>query len=87
MSARDRALRALLKTYKLTLSPMFMALGAYCRHTPTCSEYCVEAVCRHGWLRGLMLGTGRLLRCRPGGTHGYDPVPECTGAKGAASHA
>lgn len=89
MSARDRALRALLKIYKLTLSPAFMACGVRCRHTPTCSEYAVEAVCRHGWARGVLLSAGRVLRCRPGGTWGHDPVPPavCAHEEGAASHA
>jgi hypothetical protein len=89
MSARDRVLRALLRIYKLTLSPALMAVGVRCRHTPSCSEYCVEAVCRHGWGRGLILGAGRVLRCRPGGTWGDDPVPPVKREHegGAASHA
>jgi len=36
----------------------------------------LEALERHGPVRGLLLGVGRILRCRPGGTHGYDPVPK-----------
>jgi uncharacterized protein len=47
-----------------------------CRFTPTCSHYAVEAVTRHGALRGLNLTARRLGRCRPGGPSGYDPVPE-----------
>lgn len=47
-----------------------------CRFTPTCSHYAVEAVTRHGARRGLRLTAGRLLRCRPGGPSGYDPVTE-----------
>jgi putative membrane protein insertion efficiency factor len=47
-----------------------------CRFTPTCSQYAVEAVERHGTGRGLLLAARRLLRCRPGGPNGYDPVPE-----------
>jgi len=47
-----------------------------CRFTPTCSQYAVEAVERHGAGRGLMLTARRLGRCRPGGPSGYDPVPE-----------
>lgn len=46
-----------------------------CRFSPSCSEYAVEAVQRHGALRGLRLAVGRLLRCRPFGTRGADPVP------------
>lgn len=82
MSFRNRAVAALLKIYKLTLSPAFMALGVRCRHEPTCSEYAAEAVRRHGFVRGGWLGLRRVARCRPGGTHGWDPVP---GGKGDAA--
>ena len=47
-----------------------------CRFTPTCSQYAVEAVERHGAGRGLRLAARRLGRCRPGGPSGYDPIPE-----------
>jgi putative membrane protein insertion efficiency factor len=47
-----------------------------CRFTPSCSEYAVEAVERHGALRGSLLAARRLLRCRPGGARGADPVPQ-----------
>ena len=82
MSFRNRAVAALLKIYKLTLSPAFMALGVRCRHEPTCSEYAAEAVRRHGFVRGGWLGLRRVARCRPDGTHGWDPVP---GGKGDAA--
>lgn len=62
---------ALIRLYQLTLSPYFR--GA-CRHHPSCSEYAHEAVARHG-MRGLWMAMKRLLRCRPFGSHGYDPVP------------
>ena len=62
---------ALIRLYQFTLSP-FMR-GA-CRHHPSCSAYALEAVERHG-SRGVWLAARRLLRCRPFGTHGYDPVP------------
>ena len=68
--------RALLIGYKATLSAALFAVGVRCRHEPTCSEYAAEAWSRHGFLNGMRLGTGRLLRCRPGGTSGYDPVPD-----------
>lgn len=58
--------------YQWFLSPL---LGQSCRHVPTCSSYTLEALRRHGPLHGLAMGTNRILRCRPGGTHGYDPVP------------
>lgn len=47
-----------------------------CRHTPTCSSYMMEAIEKHGCLKGIWLGTLRILRCNPWGTCGYDPVPE-----------
>jgi putative membrane protein insertion efficiency factor len=46
-----------------------------CRFAPSCSEYAVQAVERHGGLRGSLLAGRRLLRCRPGGARGADPVP------------
>lgn len=47
-----------------------------CRYTPTCSAYAIEAVKKHGILKGLYLGTKRILSCNPWGGSGYDPVPE-----------
>lgn len=46
-----------------------------CRFTPSCSAYFIEAVERHGALRGCALGMWRILRCNPWGGCGYDPVP------------
>lgn len=46
-----------------------------CRFTPSCSEYAAQALSIHGTRRGLSLVARRLLRCRPGGPFGYDPVP------------
>lgn len=46
-----------------------------CRMEPSCSTYAEEALLRHGTRRGLLLTARRLLRCRPGGPRGYDPVP------------
>jgi uncharacterized protein len=56
----------------------FLRIGRVspCRFTPTCSNYAIEAVSRHGARRGLGLAVRRLGRCRPGGPSGYDPVPE-----------
>jgi len=65
-----------LKLYKLTLSPVFYALGARCRHAPSCSDYAAEAFRRHGAGKGLILTISRLARCHPFGSHGWDPVPE-----------
>lgn len=58
--------------YRYAISPY---LKPACRHIPSCSQYMLDALKIHGPFRGLVMGTGRILRCRPGGTHGYDPVP------------
>ncbi len=67
---------ALLRAYKATFSVVFYAFGVRCRHLPTCSEFGAEAASRHGWWAGGWMTLGRLSRCRPGGSSGYDPVPE-----------
>ncbi len=46
-----------------------------CRYTPTCSQYAIEALRKHGPFKGLWLAVRRILRCHPWGGHGYDPVP------------
>ncbi|MBK7479993.1 MAG: membrane protein insertion efficiency factor YidD [Bacteroidales bacterium] len=58
--------------YRRAISPL---LRPSCRHVPSCSQYALDALRIHGPLTGLLMATGRILRCRPGGTHGYDPVP------------
>ncbi|MEQ8406013.1 MAG: membrane protein insertion efficiency factor YidD [Oceanicaulis sp.] len=65
---------ALLTVYKFAISPVFYALGVRCRHEPTCSAYAADCVRGQGLWRGSWLALGRVLRCRPGGTHGYDPA-------------
>ncbi len=47
----------------------------YCRHTPTCSSYAIEALERYGAIKGSKLAFKRIINCRPHGTFGYDPVP------------
>lgn len=63
---------ALLHAYRLALSPF---LGRNCRFHPSCSAYAIEAVERHGALKGGWLGLRRILRCHPWNPGGYDPVP------------
>ena len=63
----------MIKFYRLAISPL---LPATCRFIPTCSEYGLVAVQRFGFLKGLYLTCKRILRCRPGGGRGYDPVPD-----------
>ena len=46
-----------------------------CRFTPTCSQYAIEAIRKHGPFKGLALAVWRILRCNPWGGSGYDPVP------------
>jgi putative membrane protein insertion efficiency factor len=60
------------RVYKLTLSPL---IGQQCRFLPSCSDYMAAALIDHGLVKGLALGIGRICRCRPGGGHGFDPVP------------
>lgn len=63
----------LIKFYQKVLSPLFPGV---CRYRPTCSQYMIEAIKVHGIVKGLYLGTKRILRCHPWGGSGYDPVPE-----------
>jgi len=60
------------KLYQWFLSPF---LGASCRYTPTCSAYTIEALKKHGPIKGLWLSIKRILSCNPWGGHGHDPVP------------
>lgn len=63
---------ALLRFYRLAISPF---LGRNCRFHPSCSAYAIEAVERHGAVKGSWLGLRRVLRCHPWNPGGYDPVP------------
>lgn len=67
------AAHVLIRTYQLTLSSL---VGRNCRHLPSCSEFTDEAIQKHGFWPGGWMGLARICRCRPGGTAGYDPVPE-----------
>jgi putative membrane protein insertion efficiency factor len=61
-----------IKIYQWIISP---ALPKTCRYHPTCSEYALEALKIHGPIKGLIMGTKRILSCHPWGGHGHDPVP------------
>ncbi len=61
-----------IKIYQYAISPM---LGASCRYTPTCSAYSIEALKKHGPIKGSYLAIKRILSCNPWGGHGHDPVP------------
>ncbi|WP_374495992.1 membrane protein insertion efficiency factor YidD [Zoogloea sp.] len=63
---------ALVRGYRYAISPM---LGRNCRFVPSCSEYALEALERHGALRGSWLAARRVCRCHPFSGGGYDPVP------------
>ncbi|MCB1959260.1 MAG: membrane protein insertion efficiency factor YidD [Rhodocyclaceae bacterium] len=67
-----RLLLALLKAYRYAISPM---LGNNCRFVPSCSQYAVDALERHGTLRGGWLSLRRVTRCHPWCDGGHDPVP------------
>nr|WP_156453128.1 membrane protein insertion efficiency factor YidD [Pseudovibrio stylochi] len=59
--------------YRYSLS-LFM--GRTCRYAPTCSEYTATALKRYGLWKGGWVGLARILRCRPNGASGFDPVPQ-----------
>ena len=57
--------------YRVTLGPF---LGGHCRFTPTCSQYAIDAIRKHGPLRGSWRAAKRICRCQPWGGSGYDPA-------------
>ncbi len=61
-----------IRFYQRFISPL---TPPSCRFTPTCSQYAIEALRKHGPAKGLWLAARRLLRCHPWGGSGYDPVP------------
>ncbi len=61
-----------IRFYQRFISPLFPPV---CRYTPTCSAYAIEALQKHGVVKGLWLALRRISRCHPWGGSGYDPVP------------
>lgn len=77
-----KLLLLLLRGYQLGISPF---LGQNCRFYPTCSNYALEAVRKHGALQGGFLAARRLCKCHPWHPGGVDPVPEKP-PKASAAH-
>lgn len=67
-----QVLIAPIRFYQRYISPL---TPPACRFTPTCSQYAIEALRKHGPIKGLALAIWRILRCNPWGGSGYDPVP------------
>ncbi|MEO6149539.1 MAG: membrane protein insertion efficiency factor YidD [Mucilaginibacter sp.] len=63
----------LIKLYQYLISPI---TGASCRYTPTCSNYGLQAIKKHGAFKGGWLTLKRIASCNPWGGHGHDPVPD-----------
>jgi len=61
------------RAYRLLFSPW---VGHGCRYQPTCSAYALEALEKHGGIKGSWLALRRIGRCHPLGGTGYDPVPD-----------
>ena len=66
------------KLYQAVISPL---MPQTCRPLPTCSEYTIEALRVFGPIKGTYLSIKRIVSCRPGGSHGYDPLPEKDSSK------
>ncbi|HJD97400.1 membrane protein insertion efficiency factor YidD [Mailhella massiliensis] len=72
MNLAQRLLILPIRFYKRCISPLYPPC---CRFYPSCSTYAIEAIERHGPLKGLWLAIRRILRCHPGNPGGFDPVP------------
>jgi putative membrane protein insertion efficiency factor len=78
-----QVLFTLIRAYKYAVSPLFLPA---CRYVPSCSEYAMEALDRHGALRGGTMAIARILRCHPFTRGGFDPVPlDCRVARALPS--
>jgi len=73
MNPAQHLLRVLIRSYQILIAPV---LPRSCRYAPSCSEYAIESVVRHGAVKGAFLAITRIVRCHPWGGHGHDPVPQ-----------
>jgi uncharacterized protein len=71
-SAISLLMIGLVKVYQYVISPI---LPNSCRYTPTCSQYAIIAIKKHGVIKGTFLAVKRIISCNPWGGHGHDPVP------------
>ncbi len=76
MKILQEILVLLIRLYRVVVSPL---LGPCCRFEPSCSEYAIQAVRKHGCFRGCLMAGGRICRCHPFNAGGYDPVPQPRG--------
>ena len=63
-----------IKFYQRKISPILSQNGTACKYRPTCSQYAIEAIEKHGSLKGSMMALWRIIRCNPFSNGGYDPV-------------
>lgn len=73
MTLLAKILAVPIKGYRLMFSPW---VGYHCRYQPTCSQFALEALEKHGGIKGGWMAIRRIARCNPWGRCGYDPVPE-----------
>ena len=66
-------LTIIVKFYRMCISPF---LGNNCRHYPSCSQYSVQSLEQHGFIKGFILTIARIIRCNPWSLGGFDPVPK-----------
>ncbi len=67
------SLKIIIKLYQYTISPI---IGPRCRYLPSCSNYALEAIDKHGVTKGMFLSIKRISKCHPWGKSGHDPVPD-----------
>lgn len=76
ITGMSKLLIGAVRVYQMFISPVLLAVaGPSCRFTPSCSQYAIEAIGKHGPFRGAWLAAYRILRCQPFSKGGYDPVP------------